>query len=94
MKTFKFFNGDWQQPPLEPPYDRDDPRYYDWGHNNFRCVGVTGIFYDQETYLPYRTLVWKDIATDRLIQGNRRIGIEHPMYNYHIIFNEFRYERV
>lgn len=94
IRYFKFFDGDWQQPPLDPPYERDDPRYYDAGHHSHICVGVTGYYYDQETYLPYRKFVWKNVHTNELCEGVERIGIEHPMYNYHVIYNEFRYERV
>lgn len=94
VSDFKFFSDGWQQPPLDSPYERDDPRYYSWGHPNHICVGVTGCYYDQETYLPYRKFVWENVSTNQLIEGVERIGIEHPMYNYHVVFNEFRYERV
>ena len=89
MNHFKLLSGSWQQPPLDPPYETDDPRYYSWGHPDHECVGVSGFRYDQDTYLPYRRFIWRNIHTNLFYVGVERIGIEHPMYNYHVIYDQF-----
>jgi len=89
MNQFKLLSGSWQQSPLDPPYERDDPRYYSWRYPDHECVGVSGFRYDQDTYLPYRRFIWRNIHTNLLYVGVERIGIEHPMYNYHVIYDQF-----
>ena len=62
-----------------PPIDETYPEYYNT--DEFIFFDVTEVRYDEETYVPYKHMLYRHIEDGNTIQGNR-ITPEHPMYNF------------
>ena len=63
----------------DPPIDETYPEYYNT--DEFIFFDVTEVRYDEETYVPYKHMLYRHIEDGNTIQGNR-ITPEHPMYNF------------
>ena len=62
-----------------PPIDETYPEFYNT--NEFIFFDVTEVRYDEETYVPYKHMLYRHIEDGNTVQGNR-ITPEHPMYNF------------
>ena len=63
----------------DPPIDERYPEYYNTDELIF--FDVTEVRYDEETYVPYKHMLYRHIEEGNTIQGNR-ITPEHPMWNF------------
>jgi hypothetical protein len=61
------------------PIDETYPEYYDT--ESFVFFDVTEIRYDEETFVPYKVMLFRHIEEGNTIEGNR-IHYGHPMYNF------------
>jgi hypothetical protein len=62
-----------------PPIDETYPEFYNT--DEFIFFDVTEVRYDEETYVPYKHMLYRHIEEGNTIQGNR-ITPEHPMWNF------------
>ena len=62
-----------------PPIDETYPEYYNT--DEFVFFDVTEVRYDEETFVPYKVMLFRNIEEGNTIEGNR-IHYGHPMYNF------------
>jgi hypothetical protein len=62
-----------------PPIDETYPEFYNTDELIF--FDVTEVRYDEETYVPYKQMLFRHIEDGNTVEGNR-ITPEHPMYNF------------
>jgi hypothetical protein len=62
-----------------PPIDETYPEYYNT--DEFVFFDVTEVRYDEETFTPYKVMLFRSIEEGNTIEGNR-IHYGHPMYNF------------
>jgi len=62
-----------------PPIDETYPEYYNTDEYVF--FDVTEVRYDEETYVPYKQMLFRHIEEGNTIEGDR-IQFDHPMYNF------------
>jgi hypothetical protein len=93
LRPFKFFQkkpetvftewldqlDDYHLGGVRPQPDETNPRYYDC--NGFVFEGVSETRYDEETYVPYKVMLFRSIDEGNTIEGNI-IYPPHPMYDY------------
>lgn len=72
---FKFFEDNEHNPPHHETY----PEYYNT--NEFIFIDVTEIRYDEDTYVPYKVMLFRSIEEGYTIEGDR-IQWDHPMWNF------------
>jgi hypothetical protein len=102
IKPFKFFDGDWQQPPLEPTPILDILPNGEWGilyrdrNNNLLLdnVRLDGLEYSHDDWFTYDTgfitmdYFFNTYFNDMIAPVVR--SIEHNGYTYDIRFQEHR----
>jgi len=62
-----------------PPIDETYPEFYNT--DEFIFFDVTEVRYDEETYVPYKQMLFRHIEEGNTIEGDR-IQFDHPMYNF------------
>ena len=62
-----------------PPIDETYPEFYNTDEYVF--FDVTEVRYDEETYAPYKQMLFRHIEEGNTIEGDR-IHYGHPMYNF------------
>jgi hypothetical protein len=62
-----------------PPIDETYPEFYNTDELIF--FDVTEVRYDEETYVPYKQMLFRHIEEGNTIEGDR-IQFDHPMYNF------------
>jgi hypothetical protein len=62
-----------------PPIDETYPEFYNTDEYVF--FDVTEVRYDEETYVPYKQMLFRHIEEGNTIEGDR-IRFDHPMYNF------------
>ena len=82
VSEFKFFEGynTWRQPPLNRPIEPTDMEFYNIEGAVF--VDVTETRYDEETYLPYKRMLYRHIEHGDTFEGHERMEWDHPMWNF------------
>lgn len=64
---------------FNPPIDERYPEYYNT--EEFVFIDVSETRYDEETYVPYKVMLFRSIEEGNTIEGNR-INYEHPMWDF------------
>jgi len=62
-----------------PPIDETYPEFYNTDELIF--FDVTEVRYDEETYVPYKQMLFRHIEEGNTIEGDR-IQFDHPMYYF------------